>query len=210
MKKIINYLTETIKKERSLLIFTTIIFIIGIVVGSLFINLITKDDKNLLISQVELFFNSIKKLNNSVFGINIFLKELLDNGLQLFIIFVLGISMIGIPAVIVILFFKGFMLGTTLGTIILKFKLKGILGCLLYVFPVMILNIIVYIYFSFFAVHVSVKFLKALIKKENLNFRTFLGKYILTFLISILCMTILCLLDAFLTPLILKLFTFII
>ena len=117
---------------------------------------------------------------------------------------------IGIPAVIVILFFKGFMLGTTLGTIILKFKLKGILGCLLYVFPVMILNIIVYIYFSFFAVHVSVKFLKALIKKENLNFRTFLGKYILTFLISILCMTILCLLDAFLTPLILKLFTFII
>ena len=210
MKKIINYLTETIKKERSLLIFTTIIFIIGIVVGSLFINLITKDDKNLLISQVELFFNSIKKLNNSVFGINIFLKELLDNVLQLFIIFVLGISMIGIPAVIVILFFKGFMLGTTLGTIILKFKLKGILGCLLYVFPVMILNIIVYIYFSFFAVHVSVKFLKALIKKENLNFRTFLGKYILTFLISILCMTILCLLDAFLTPLILKLFTFII
>ena len=210
MKKIINYLTETIKKERSLLIFTTIIFIIGIVVGSLFINLITKDDKNLLISQVELFFNSIKKLNNSVFGINIFLKELLDNGLQLFIIFVLGISMIGIPAVIVILFFKGFMLGTTLGTIILKFKLKGILGCLLYVFPVMILNIIVYIYFSFFAVHVSIKFLKALIKKENLNFRTFLGKYILTFLISILCMTILCLLDAFLTPLILKLFTFII
>lgn len=209
MKKIINYLNETIKKEKSLLIFNTIMFIIGIIVGSLFVNIITNSDKNLLIDQVVIFFSSIKKLSSDVFGINAFLGEIINNTLQLFIIFVLGISMIGIPVVIVVLFFKGFMLGATLGTIILKFQLKGILGCFLYVFPVMIINILIYIFFSFFAVYVSIKFLKALIKKDNLGFKSFLGKYILSFLISIILITLTCLLDAFLTPLLLKLFTFI-
>lgn len=208
MKKIINYLLDTVKKEKSLLVFTTIMFIVGIVAGSLFINIITASDKKLLIEQIEVFFSSIKRLSNDVFGINAFLGEITNNFIQLFIIFVLGISMIGIPAVIIIMFFKGFMLGTTLGVFILKYQLKGILGCFLYIFPAMIINVLIYIFFSFFAVHVSIKFLKALVKKDNLSFKTFLGKYILVFLISIILITLVCLLDAFLTPLLLKLLTF--
>lgn len=102
------------------------------------------------------------------------------------------------------------MVGTTLATIILKYQLKGVIGCFLYVFPVMIINILIYIFFSFFAVYASIKFLKALLKKDNLNFKSFLGKYLLSFLISILLIIIVALLDAFLTPLSLKLFTFLI
>lgn len=164
----------------------------------------------MLIEQVETFFLSVKKLDKNVFGFKFFLESIINNYLQLFIIFVLGISMIGIPVITLILFFKGFMLGTTLSTIILKYQIKGILGSILYVFPIMIINIIIYLFFSFFAVYVSVKFLKALLKKDNLNFKTFLGKYLLSFVISIILITIACLLDSFLTPLLLKLFTFLI
>ncbi|MEE0699840.1 MAG: stage II sporulation protein M [Bacilli bacterium] len=210
MKKIINYLNETIKKERALLTFVLIIFILGIVIGSLFINFVTEADKNLLVSQVETFFSSIKKLGTDVFGIKVFSSGVLNNFLQLTIIFVLGVSMVGIPAVILILFFKGFMLGTTLSTIILKYQVKGVLGCFLYVFPVMIVNVIIYVFFSFFAVYVSLRFLKALFKKDNLNFKAFLGKYLLAFLLSLVLMAITCLFDSFLTPLLLKLFTFMI
>ncbi len=45
MKKIINYLFETIKKERILLTFIIILFILGLVFGSLFINFVSNDDK---------------------------------------------------------------------------------------------------------------------------------------------------------------------
>lgn len=210
MKKIINYLNETVKKEKNILIFNTIIFLVGVVLGSLFINFITNDDKKLLIEQVSTFFSNIKKLTSDIFGFESFLSILFNNLLVLSIIFVLGISMIGIPIVIFILFFKGFMLGTTISTIILKYSIKGIIGVILYIFPVCILSICVYLFMCFYAIYASKKFLRAFLKKDTLNFKQFLGKYLLSFIVSITLILLLSLLDAYLTPLLLKLFTYLI
>ena len=210
MKKIINYLNETAKKEKNILIFNTIIFLVGVVLGSLFINFITNDDKKLLIEQVSTFFSNIKKLTSDIFGFESFLSILFNNLLVLSIIFVLGISMIGIPIVIFILFFKGFMLGTTISTIILKYSIKGIIGVILYIFPVCILSICVYLFMCFYAIYASKKFLRAFLKKDTLNFKQFLGKYLLSFIVSITLILLLSLLDAYLTPLLLKLFTYLI
>ena len=210
MKKIINYLNETVKKEKNILIFNTIIFLVGVVLGSLFINFITNDDKKLLIEQVSTFFSNIKKLTSDIFGFESFLSILFNNLLVLSIIFVLGISMIGIPIVIFILFFKGFVLGTTISTIILKYSIKGIIGIILYIFPVCILSICVYLFMCFYAIYASKKFLRAFLKKDTLNFKQFLGKYLLSFIVSIMLILLLSLLDAYLTPLLLKLFTYLI
>lgn len=210
MKKIINYLTKTIKKEKALLTFITITFIIGVVFGSLFINFISLEDKNTLTTQIVYFFNNIKKLSTDVFGLGVIIPNFLNELFQLLIIFTLGISMIGVIIVILVMFFKGFTLGVTLATIILKYQLKGVLGALLYVFPCLIINIFIYIFISFFAVNASVKFLKALLKKDNLNFKSFFGRYLLAFIVSIILMLLCTLIDSFLTPLLLKLFTFII
>ncbi len=210
MKKIINYLKEELKKENNLIILILAIFIIGLVVGSLFVNFITKDDKTLLINQVETYFSSVKSLDKKVFGINAFTPNLINNELQIFLIFALGLSILGIPVVILIMFFKGFMLGVTLATFILKYQLLGVLPSLLYIFPCFIIYIIIYTLISFFAVSTSLKFLKAIIKKDNLSFKKFLGKYLLCFLICLVLIIINTLLDAFLTPILLKLFTYII
>lgn len=210
MKKIINYLNETVKKEKNILIFNTIIFLVGVVLGSLFINFITNEDKKILIEQVSTFFSNIKKLTSDIFGFESFLSILFNNLLVLSIIFVLGISMIGIPIVIFILFFKGFMLGTTISTIILKYSIKGIIGVILYIFPVCILSICVYLFMCFYAIYASKKFLRAFLKKDTLNFKQFLGKYLLSFIVSITLILLLSLLDAYLTPLLLKLFTYLI
>ena len=118
--------------------------------------------------------------------------------------------MIGIPIVIFILFFKGFMLGTTISTIILKYSIKGIIGIILYIFPVCILSICVYLFMCFYAIYASKKFLRAFLKKDALNFKQFLGKYLLSFIVSITLILLLSLLDAYLTPLLLKLFTYLI
>ena len=79
MKKIIKYLNEEIKKEKNLIIFILATFIIGLIVGSLFVNFITKEDKILLINQVDTYFSNIKVLDKKVFGINAFLSNLLNN-----------------------------------------------------------------------------------------------------------------------------------
>ena len=69
MKKTINYLNEAIKKEKYLLLFIIIIFIVGVIFGSLFVNFITESDKKLLINQVGDYFLEIKNLSKDVFGI---------------------------------------------------------------------------------------------------------------------------------------------
>lgn len=209
MKKIIKYLNETIKKEKYLVTFNVCMFLIGLIIGSLFINFITKDDKGLLIEQVVVYLDNVKKLSVDVFGMNAFIGDFLNNIVQLVFIFIFGISMIGILFVIFLLFFKGFMLGTTVSIIIFKYGIKGILVALLYVFPSLVLNIIIYIFMSFFAINASVKFIKALLKKDKLDFRSFFGKYLLSFFISVLFIGISSLLNVFLTPLLLKLVTYI-
>lgn len=209
MKKIIKYLNEEIKKEKNLIIFILVTFLIGLIVGSLFVNFIIKDDKMLLINQVNTYFSNIKVLDKKVFGVSAFISNLINNELQVFIIFALGLSILGIPVVILIMFFKGFMLGVTLATFILKFQLLGVLSSFLYVFPCFIIYLMIYIFISFFAVNTSLKFLKAIIKKDNLSFKNFLGKYLLCFLISLVLIIINTLLDAYLTPVLLKLFTYI-
>ena len=210
MKKIIHSLTKILVKEKNKLRFIIIIFLIGVIFGSLFINFINANDRLVLVEQVEEYFLNIKNLSKEVFGINCFFSNLFNNELILFIIFILGISIVGGLVVVFILFFKGFMLGATLSTIILKYKIKGILGCLLYIFPVGIINIFIYFYLSLYAVHISSLFLKALINKNKLNFRLFFTKYLITFIVCFILMIIACLLDSYLTPIITKLFTLII
>ena len=210
MKKIIKYLNETIKKEKKIVVFTCLIFIMGLIAGSMFINLLNKIDKKTIIDNIVLYFKHVKLLNSNVFGIKAFTSNYINNFIQLTLIFVLGLSMIGIIVVIFILFFNGFTLGLTIGTIIYKYSFKGILGALLYVFPFMVLNILIYLFLSFYAVYTSNKFIKAFFKKDNLNFKTFLGKYLLSYIISVIFMLIICILDVYLTPILLKIFTYII
>ena len=210
MNKIYNYLKEAIEKEKYLLRFNVVVFIIGLISGTIFVNFITKDDKLLLKDQLSLFINNVSKLTNEVFGINVFFSDILSNILELSIIFILGISMIGIVFIIVYLFFKGFMLGMSLSTFILNYGLKGILGMVLYIFPFYILNILIYFFMSFFAIDASIKFIKSLVKKDKLDFKTFFGKYLLSYIISIVLLVLYCLGNTFIMPLLLKLFTFIV
>ena len=209
MKKLINYLTGAIKNEKYILIFIIIIFLVGLIVGSLFVNFITISDRKLLLEQVNNYFNNVKDLSKDVFGLSFFKSEFLSNLIRLFVIFILGLSIVGVVVVIFLMFYKGFMLGVTLSSIILKYKIKGVMASLLYIFPMQILNIIIYVFLSFFAVSTSLKFIKALLKKDNLNFKTFLGKYLLSFMISIFLITIISFLDSYFTPYMLKIFTII-
>lgn len=210
MKKLINYLNELLKKEKKIIIFNIIIFLVGLIFGSLFINFIGNADKKILVDEVGEFFTCVKTLDKSIFGLGAFESILINNIIQITIIFILGISMIGIFAVILILFFKGFTTGLTIGTIIYKYSLKGILGSLLYIFPCHVAFILIYLFLSFFSVYVSIKFLKSLLTKKSLDFKTFIGRYFLAFIISLVLIITISLVDAYITPVLLKLFTFLI
>ena len=206
MKKIYSYLTEPLKKEKNIIIFISMVFLIGLIFGSLFINFINKSDKKLLIDNLKLYFDNIKHLDKTIYGVGALLKTFSNEFLQLLLIFILGLSILGVLGVIIIMFFKGFTCGVTLGIIIYKYSFKGVIGALFYVFPCYVINISIYLFLSFYAIYISNKFVIAFIQKNNLNFKTFLGKYILSFILSTILILIISLLDVYITPLLLKIF----
>lgn len=210
MKKIYSYLHGTVSSNKHIIRFLFILFILGLTSGSLFINYINDKDLVTLTNNISNYFSNIKDMNEYVFGLSIFKEYVINNIFLTIIIFILGISIIGVLVVIIFIFFKGFTLGLTLSSFIVKYKLKGILSIILYVFPFNLIEILIYMFLSLYAVNSCLKLIRGVAKKDNINFKTFIGKYTLSFIISLILLTLNSLLKAYIFPFILKIFTIII
>ena len=125
MKKYMDKLKRNIHVNKNLFVFLLVIVIVGIVSGSLFSAIISTDDKQLVSDYLNSFFNNAEanKLNYDTSIIN---TLILTIGFAL-VMWILGISIIGFFIVIFMLFMKAFILGFSISSIIMSFKLKGIL-----------------------------------------------------------------------------------
>ena len=131
--KIMDKLKIKVKLDKKILLFLLILLIIGITVGSIFVTILNQSDKSLVNEHLNDFLNSVEgnKLDFSLALKN----NLVSNILYVLIIWLLGISVIGLPIIIFMFFSKTFILGFSVGAIISTFKTKGILFSLIYTFP---------------------------------------------------------------------------
>ena len=114
----------------------------------------------------------------------------------------LGISIIGIPIIFIMIFFKSFILGFSISSIFAKYKINGLLKVIFYLFPSNILFTLFIIFLSVYSINISIKILSSAFKKQTINFKTFMGKYFFILVLSILISIICALYDAFINPII--------
>ena len=107
MNKLSNLFTKTIK-AKNIYLFLLLIFIIGVIFGSLFITIINDTDKNTVLNQITNFFNEMK--SNKIDYLDIFKNSVISNLIYITFIWFLGISIIGIPIIIIMLFILSFIL----------------------------------------------------------------------------------------------------
>ncbi len=195
-------LKKILKYDKKVMTFLNIITIIGIITGSIFIVILNKGDKSLVINSIKQFFSNLSK--DKFDYILIFKNAIISNTLFSFVIWIIGISVIGVIIVICILFYKSFTLGFTISSIIYTYKLKGIVLSIFYVFPHMIINILILLYLSSYSIKLSIILIKSIIKKENLNFKSFFNNYIQVLLISLIFIVISSLYESFISLQILK------
>lgn len=195
-------LKKILKYDKKVMTFLNIITIIGIITGSIFIVILNKDDKSLVINSIKQFFSNLSK--DKFDYILIFKNAIISNTLFSFVIWIIGISVIGVIIVICILFYKSFTLGFTISSIIYTYKLKGIVLSIFYVFPHMIINILILLYLSSYSIKLSIILIKSIIKKENLNFKSFFNNYIQVLLISLIFIVLSSLYESFISLQILK------
>ena len=193
-------------KKKIIVMSLLIIFIIGIIFGSIYISILDNHNKKLVIDSVKNYIYSFNKIDFSS-RLEIFKNSLFKN-LSFFIsIWLLGILIIGLPVIVIMIFTKAFVTGFSISSLFAVYKFKGLLGILFYIFPSNIIFILYALFLGAYSIDISIKLFKHAFKKQNFNFNYYMNKYIFLLLISILLSVILALFDAFLSPVLFKLFT---
>ena len=152
-----------------------IVILIGIGTGLFYQFFIGKEMKTEIINQMNHFFTTIK--DGSLNFSNTFTNSVSSNGISLLLIWVLGISIIGIPFILIHLFFKAFILSFSFISIIANYHFKGLFLGITYIFPHQVLNLVIWLLLSFYAIGFSIKLIKVLIFKKNINLKEHFKKY---------------------------------
>ena len=207
MKQIIDKLIDAAKKERKKIIFLIVLALIGITMGSIFTTMLSQNDKVLAQTYIKDFITNIN--NNKLNYLDSFKSAFMSNVILILTIWILGISIIGIPVNIFIYFVKTFVIGFSLSAFILTYNVKGCLLGLIYIFPHHIINIAIYILLLMFSLNFSLKILKSLKSKKQMSLRLTFNRYIVILVFTLIVTLLTTLTEVFATPFIIKKIIFI-
>ena len=184
--------------------FTVIsILILGVISGAIFSNIIDLNDKKLVLDKIQLFISNID--TQSINNIESFKNSIITNLSYSIIIWILGMTIIGIIINIFLLYLKGFIFGFTLSAFILTYSYKGMILSILYTLFGQLLNLVVIMILSIYSIMFTFNFVKQIIKsKYNMNIPKYFKNYSLIFLITIIISLISSISEAFIFPTLIK------
>ena len=145
--------------NKKILMSLVVLLVIAITAGSLFLTILSKTDQQLVTQYISTLKNSI--WNNVGYVVFIWL---------------LGISIIGLPIVLFFFFSKIFVLGFSIGSFVLTYRFKGLLYATIYIIPFSIINIGVYILLALYAIKMSNNLIYSIFKKKEINVKKIINR----------------------------------
>ena len=203
MKVAMDKFKSSIKQNRKILVFLVTLGLIALITGSVFNLMLNNDDKSLVFSYITNFFNSVNK--NTINNISALKNGLISSSLYVIVIWVLGLSVIGIIVILFMYFSKLFILGFSISSIISNYGVKGCLLSLGYLFPHEIINIIIYTILTLYTIKVSSKITFSVFKKQKIDFKIIMNKYVYILIFSLIIILVTTLFEVFITPKLIKL-----
>ncbi|WEG11453.1 stage II sporulation protein M [Pullulanibacillus sp. KACC 23026] len=198
--RILSHLQENI----SLYIFSIALFLTGIIFGAIIVNSLPASAKTNLLTYLNTFFNEMGK-GNLVDPSSLF-NESFTHGFQyLGFIWLLGLSIIGLPLIFVLLFLKGIVVGFTVGFLVNQMGWHGFWMALASVFPQNLVLVPAFIIVSTAAVSFSLKMIRQLLMKNRKTplFPQF-GRYGLLMVGMIGVIVVSSLFEAYISPVLMK------
>ena len=203
MNSKINSIKNIIFPSKKINMFVISILFLGLISGSVFGNIISVNDKTLVIDKIKLFISNIN--SDSINGIEVFKNGISVNMLYLGIIWVMGMTFVGVVLNVVILFIKSFILGFSLASFIMVYSYKGLILSLIYLLFGQILNILVIVMATIYGIMFSSKLNLIIYKnKQDNNILKFFRNYVFILIIAIIVSIISSISEAFLLPAIIK------
>lgn len=158
-------------------LFVIFVLVLGIISGSIFLMTIKDNDKSLVIEQINNFIMDIS--NNKIDNFMAFKNAICENYIFIFLIWILGMSMIGVVVNIFLVYFKGFIYGFTLSSFYIVFGYKGLLLSLIYVCPTIIINFIIAMILGVYSILFTSYLWKVIFSHDrNTGVKRFIKKYL--------------------------------
>lgn len=203
-----NRLTESVREylraNIGLYFLVVIFFASGVAAGAFSIKALDDTQKQSLISYMQSFFQIL--LSGDVDGGAVFKQSLTNNIQTALAVWLLGITVIGIPLILVAIGIRGFIIGFTVGFLINGLGIKGLLFSLVVILPQNLIIIPCLICICVTAISYSKGAIKGRTAKKWTNsYRRRLGPYTLSILIALIVSSSGSLIESYITPVFMKL-----
>lgn len=189
--------------DKRIIIINAALLILGILAGIIFLLFTSSLDKLIIKEEITDYFTQIGNGTSATIS-NLFIS-FKYNFIYIFIMTISSIIYLFSPLILLINFYKGFLIGFLISSIILTYKIKGILISILSIIPHHIIMCITLIIYGSILLHFSYKLMKCTYNGENINLKAFIKKIGILFIsVTIICL-ISSILEIYLNPLLINL-----
>jgi stage II sporulation protein M len=192
------------REHSSIYLFVVVLFLMGVIFGAIVVNSLTFSQREDLAYYLSQFFGEVS--NGKVAASkDVFAQSLFDNSKFIGMMGILGISIIGLPVILIVLFMKGLVIGFTVGFLVNQMGWNGFLLSFVSVLPQNFIIIPVFIITATVAVSISLKMIRRqFMKKISEPILPLLGRYALVFVVAGLFLVIAALFEAYISPSLMK------
>lgn len=181
-------LINHIKNNKKNYMITLLLFLIGMMMGILFINHVNDTQFAEISSYIKNLVNNLKAFENIDYG-SLLRNSILSNFILVFIIWVASSTIIGIPIVYGVVIFRGFVLGYTINSI---FASLGIGNGIVFALSNLLLHNIIFIPVILATAVSGMKLYKSIMKnreKENVKIEFFRHTIFCTLMLLLLVLS---------------------
>lgn len=148
-----------VREHASVYLFTIVLFLMGVIFGAIVVNSLNLSQKQDLYYYLTQFFGQVAK-GEFASAYDMFQQSYFHNLQYIGFMWVLGISIIGLPLILVLLFLKGVVVGFTVGFLVNQMGWQGFLLSFVSVMPQNFIVIPAFIIMGTIAISFSLKMVR--------------------------------------------------
>lgn len=199
-----NAAIKHITEHSSLYVFIIVLFLMGVIFGAVLVNSLSFTQKEDLFYYLSQFFGQVSQ-GKITSDHDMFLQSLSHNVKYIGFIWILGISVIGLPVILILLFLKGMVVGFTVGFLVNQMGWNGFVLSFVSILPQNIFIVPIFIIIAALSVSLSVKMIRRVfLKQVREPLKPIISRYVFSLAVSIVFLSAAAAIEAYVSPSLMK------
>ncbi|WP_141433405.1 stage II sporulation protein M [Bacillus sp. 03113] len=199
-----NVVAIHLQEHSSIYMFVVVLFLMGVIFGAVVVNSLNFTQKEDLYYYLSQFFGQISK-GKIAASKDLFMQSFFHNSKFIGLMWILGISIIGLPVILILLFIKGMVVGFTVGFLVNQMGWNGFLLSFVSVLPQNLIIIPIFVMSAALSVTFSLKMIKKqFMKKMGEPMLPLFGRYTLFLVTAVLFLIAAAGIEAYLSPILIQ------